>query len=276
MLVVDPIVELHSTRLYRHLVDQDSEYAERVTKFVAGIAPILATTARHFPLYTRHDAHHGFRVTKRLGQILDEECFERQSDKSLGCTEILLLIGAACGHDLGMTVFPGEEDSLKAALSIDGPAWVTDVRLTDYLRAEHSRRGGNYIQNHAKDLGIPDNLISPLNWMMKSHNLSIAQLDADLKEPFAAEERVVDVRQLAAILCVGDAIEFSDTRVLDGVMELALKDGSAAAKISYRENRKHDCIRDGVALPTSTAHGGKTADSFNQISYLAIEKRQFL
>ena len=70
----DPIVELHDTRLYSALASSDREYADRITRFVAEIAPILATTQRHFPYYTRHDAHHGFRVVRRMEQVLEPTC----------------------------------------------------------------------------------------------------------------------------------------------------------------------------------------------------------
>ena len=67
----EPIAELHDTLLYKLLSAIDQEYADRITRFVTGIAPILATTQRHFPYYTRHDAHHGFRVVRRMEQVLD-------------------------------------------------------------------------------------------------------------------------------------------------------------------------------------------------------------
>jgi hypothetical protein len=246
--VGDPIAELHSTRLYLHLVAQSPEYATRITKFVAAIAPILATTCEYFPYYTRHDAHHGFRVTLRLAQVVCEQCFDFNDRQSLRPAEIFLLIAAAYAHDLGMTVFPGEEEKLKADLGIPDIAANTDKRLTDYLRLEHSKRGGHYILENATQLGVPENLIGALDWMMRSHNLAISKLDQDLREPFAAEERELDVRQLAAILCIGDALEFSDTRVVEGVVELAKADESPAAQFSYRENRKHVGIGDSLAI----------------------------
>lgn len=245
---MDVIEELHSTVLFAHLQKQSEEYARRITKFVGSIAPILATVKTHFPYYTRHDAHHGFRVTKRIGQVLDKNCFDLGSELSLGHVELFLLIAAAYAHDLGMTVFPGEAESLRANFSLDGNSWETDEKLTAYLRENHSNRGGRYIHAHADEFGVPENLVSALDAMMRSHNLTITELEQKLREPFAAAERIIDVRQIAAILCVGDAIEFSDTRVLEGVLESVRLDGSDAAKISYRENKKHDCIRDSLAL----------------------------
>jgi hypothetical protein len=271
--VGDPIAELHSTRLYGHLVAQSQEYATRTTTFVAAIAPILATTRLYFPYYTRHDAHHGFRVTRRLAQVVCEQCFDIADPRSLHPSEIFLLVAAAYAHDLGMTVFPGEEEKLRAELGIPDCAQKTDERLTRHLRAEHSTRGGRFVLRNAKQLGVPDNLIGALDWMMRSHNLSIPELDWQLREPFAAEERVLDVRQLAAILCLGDAIEFSDTRVVDGVLEEVKNDHSPAARISYRENRKHDCIRDSLALD---ADGQVVVTgTFTEPDVLALAHRTF-
>lgn len=248
MRVGDPLAELHSTRLYVYLAKQSPEYATRITTFVAAVAPILATTSQYFPYYTRHDAHHGFRVTERLAQVVCEQCFVIDDQRSLRPAEIFLLIAAAYAHDLGMTVFPGEEEKLKAKLGIPNSTEKTDERLTGYLRAEHSKRGGRYVLDNAARLGVPENLISALDWMMRSHNLLIPKLHQELREPFAAEERSLDVKQLAAILCIGDAIEFSDTRVVEGVIELARADKSAEAQFSYRENRKHAGIGDSLAV----------------------------
>lgn len=242
------IEELHSTILYSHLRKQNEEYARRITTFVESIASILATVTTHFPYYTRHDAHHGFQVTNRIGQVLKPECFDLGNELSLGHVELFLLIAAAYAHDLGMTVFPGEAGSLKADFGLGDDCWETDERLTEHLRANHSNRGGRYIHEHAEEFSVPENLVSALDALMRSHNLTLPELEQKLREPIAAAERVIDLRQLAAILCIGDAIEFSDTRVLDGVLELVRLDGSESAKVSYRENKKHDCIRDSLAL----------------------------
>jgi len=217
MQVRAPIEELHDSQLYRFMAKQDGAYAQRVTTFVRGVAPILTTTARYFPYYTRHDAHHGFRVTERIAQVLDPECLQSGHDKSLLPSEVFLLIAAAYAHDLGMTVFPGEEDQLIADLGLERAAnWEISQTLQDYLRRNHSKRGGDYIHANAEALGVPVNLVGALDLMMKSHNFSIAKLDRELRDPFAAQEHVIDVRQLAVVLCIADALEFSDTRVVDG------------------------------------------------------------
>ena len=273
MLVRDPVEEIKSTKVFSHLASQSPEYADRAVRFVEAIAPILATTVQHFPLYTRHDAHHGFQVVRRLQDVLQDDCFDSGSDKSLGAPELFLLIAAAYAHDLGMTVFPDEAPDLKSKLNLPVDEWKTSAALTNYLRREHSKRGGAYIHRNASVFGVPENLVAPLDWIMKSHNLSVSELEANLRIPFAADDRVLDVRQLAAILCTADAIEFSDTRVLDGVVEIARQTGGGAAVISYRENRKHDCIRDSLAV---TADGQVVVSgTFDDGDVLALAHRTF-
>jgi hypothetical protein len=249
MPIRDPKEELHDTLLYKTLANLSSDLASRIDAFITKIAPILATTIQHFPYYTRHDAHHGYRVIKRIEQILTRDCFEPGSVKSLTATELFLLIASAYSHDLGMTVLPGEEDQLTKALSIPLDAgWQTNRVLQGHLRKNHSKRGGEYLFHNARDLQIPVNIVGQLDWLMKSHNMSIPELDTALSKPFAAEERVIDVRQLAIILCIADAIEFSDTRVIDGVLELISKDPSDSARQSYLENMKHVCVGDSLAV----------------------------
>ncbi|KKO66122.1 Chaperone protein HtpG [Janthinobacterium sp. KBS0711] len=273
MLVRDPIEELKSTKVFSHLALQSPEYADRAVHFVQTIAPILETTIQHFPLYTRHDAHHGFQVVRRLEDVLQIGCLKIGASKSLGYPELFLLIAASYAHDLGMTVFPDEEPTLRAMLGLPTDGWKTSVPLTDYLRREHSKRGGSYIHENALAMGVPENLVAPLDWIMKSHNLSVSELEVNLRKPFAADGRVLDVRQLAAILCSADAIEFSDTRVLDGVVDLARQTSGNAAAISFRENRKHDCIRDSLAV----ADDGQVVVSgtFDDGDVLALAHRTF-
>lgn len=244
----DPIAELHDTQLYKFLSTIDSEYAERITTFVSEIAPILKTTQQHFPYYTRHDAHHGYRVVRRIEQVIKPACVEEGTDEAFAPAEIFLLVGAAYAHDLGMTIFPGERDRLLETLGLaQAPGWETGERLQGHLRQEHSRRGGKYIYENADALGVPTNLTSALDMMMRAHNMSIPELEG-AKEQFAAQERALDVRQLAAIVCIGDAIEYSDTRVMEGVLDRIGQDCSPAARRSYLENMKHVCQGDGLAV----------------------------
>ncbi len=267
----DPISELHDTRLYQLLFTIDREYADRITRFVNGIAPILANTQRHFPYYTRHDAHHGFRVVRRIEQVLDPSCLELVAQDRLNPAELFLLIGAAYAHDLGMTIFPGETDELLGSLHLkQATGWEISPVLQTYLRREHSKRGGEYIRLNAEALGVPVNLVSALDTMMRSHNLAISELGF-LDAVHAAIERPLDVRQLAAIVCTGDALEFSDTRVMDGVLDHLKIDPSDSARVSYRENMKHIGIGDSLAI----SDDGRVivAGAFAEAEVLALAHR---
>ncbi len=249
MAIGDPINELHSTALFAQLSALDANYADRATTFLSAVAPILASTITHFPYYTRHDAHHGFRVIKRIEQILNKKCLEADTPEALSAPSIYLLILAAYAHDLGMTVFDGEADRLCAELEIPKmPGWEINPRLQAYLRSEHSRRGGSYIADNADRLAVPMPLVDALDRMMRAHNLSIDTLETEISSAYAAQEKRIDVRQLAIILCVADALEFSDTRVVEGVLAAIAADPSPAARISYLENMKHVCIGDSLAI----------------------------
>lgn len=274
MTIGDPVSELESTELYSYLKDADPDYAKRAAKFVREVAPILATTIDSFPYYTRHDAHHGFRVTQRIARVLAPGALEAGTETALLPAEVLLLIAGAYAHDLGMTVFPDEDDKLINELGLDrGGAWKTNPVLQTFLRKNHSSRGGAFIFKHASRLGIPEHLRSPLDWIMRSHNMTIADLEYDLAAPFAIQERAVDIRQLAVVLCIADALEFSETRVVDGVLDKIIADPSDAARKSYLENSKHICIGDSVAIEDD----GRilVSGSFDEPEVLALANQYF-
>lgn len=274
MSIKDPVEELQETSLFKSLRVSDEGYADRIIKFVDGIAPILANTIRHFPYYTRHDAHHGCNVVRRIQQVVKADCLNQDDPISFSPVEIYLLIAAAYAHDLGMTVFPGEAEALLAQLKIDNtPGWETDANLQTHLRKQHSQRGGKYIQDNSDALGVPRNLLDALDKMMRAHNYSITELENAFQLPYAAGARELDVRQLAVIVCIADALEFSDTRVIDGVVEKITRDSSDAARVSYRENMKHVCVGDSLAI---REHGDVVVSgSFADEDVLALAHRAF-
>lgn len=249
MEVSNPIVELRSTKMWIHLNEIDPKLATQSINFLEAISPLMASIHEFFPYYTRHDAHHGYRVLLRIEQIITEECLDINSEIGLTAQEAFLLICSAYAHDLGMTVFPHEVDNIRREFKLDQKVdWKTDHSLQTHLRRNHSTRGGQYIDQNAEEIGVPRNLVFPLNELMKSHNLSIHQLDMELNGRFAAGEREINLKQLACILCVADALEFSDTRVVEGVLNKIQNDSSEEALVSYRENMKHVCIGDSVAI----------------------------
>jgi hypothetical protein len=71
----DPVAELRETGLYSSLLRDSPDFAARIERLVAGLSPLLASTVRHFPYYTRHDAHHGYKVARRIEQTARPACF---------------------------------------------------------------------------------------------------------------------------------------------------------------------------------------------------------
>ncbi|HEV8503962.1 MAG TPA: ATP-binding protein [Chitinophagaceae bacterium] len=252
MQVRNPVDELKDTRIWQYLNGIDPHYAKIASKFVETLAPILDTIKEIFPLFTRHDAHHSFRILLRIQQIVYKECFESTA-LSFSADESLLLICAAYGHDLGMAVFPDEEKSLLNDLGIlSNGDWRTNTKLHTFLRENHSKRGGSYILKNVDNIGLPLSLVSILDKLMESHNLSINELDSQLGSRYAAGEKEVELKQLACIFCIADSLEFSETRVVEGVLDLLkgklAHNDDPDALLSYRHNMQSVCIGDNVAI----------------------------
>lgn len=253
MILEDSLIELKSTKIWKYLNDTDNMYAERAICFVNHITPILKSIQEVFPLYTRHDAHHGYRVLTRMEQVIKSDCLKKGKRLSFKNIEAFLLICSAYAHDLGMAVFPNEKEDLLGQLGIKSDSdWRSNSLLQSHLREKHSERGGVFINGNYEILKFPKSLVSHLNLLMKAHNMTINEIDSELSGRMAGGDSEIDIRQLACILCVADSLEFSETRILEGVIDL-LNDRiknteDKEALKSYQENMKHLCIGDNLAI----------------------------
>lgn len=249
MKIAERISELKETKSWKALKSLNNNYAETAIKFLEHIIPILDEIQTIFPFYTRHDAKHGYQVLRRIETVVIDQCFKRNSPVKFSAAELLLLICAAYAHDLGMSVFPGERAELLLQLKIDDSlAWKTSPVLQKYLREYHSERGGSYVDKNADQIEFPRNLIFPLHQLMSSHNWSIQRLENEFANRTAADYQEIDLKQLSCILCIADSIEFSDSRVIDGVLNQLDGKFDDASILSYRENMKHFCIQSSVAI----------------------------
>ena len=245
--------ELRSTVIWKYLNSINPSYAILSEIFVANVAPLLDTISRHFPYYTNHGANHSYNILKRYEHILKSECFIQNNGFTLSDTESYLLICSAYGHDLGMTVFPGEESHLQMVLEIlPIDSWETNNVLQTYLRANHSTRGYEYIAYHAEELKIPVHLLSHLNELMVAHNLPTSELKNNILKKYTADQKSLPLPQLAAVLCIADALEFSETRVKDSILtelkQLSVGDNDPQILESYQENMKHVCIHSNLTI----------------------------
>ncbi len=247
------IEDIKSTKLFEYLLKADTNLAVQCLHFVDHVSPILGTIKEYFPYYTRHDARHSYHVVKRIGQIVFPECLIPGNIKSFSAIEAFLLIAAAYGHDLGMTVLPGEKEGIFQQLKLSEEAsWKTNPDLQKYLRETHSERGGTYISKHYKAAGIPLHFVQPLNLLNQSHNYSLTALYQYIGRRWSFEEREYNLLQLACILCTGDLLEYSESRVIDGVIdhlesEIEKKPDPALIE-SLRENLKHVFINSNLAI----------------------------
>lgn len=249
MKIADRVSELQETKAWRFLKSLNSSYSETAVKFLEHVTPILHEIQLTFPFYTRHDAKHGYQVLRRIEDIVIDQCFKKNSPVAFTSAELLLLICASYAHDLGMSVFPGETDELLSNLNINNTIdWRTSPVLQKYLREHHSERGGSYIDTHGDQFQFPRNLIFPIHQLMSSHNWSIQRLENEFINRTAADYKEIDLKQLSCILCIADAIEYSDSRVIDGVLDQLVDKVDDASMLSYRENMKHFCIQNSVAV----------------------------
>jgi hypothetical protein len=250
MKVENPVLELKKTKLYKELAKKHEEYAKKALSFVSCVAPVLALIEKHFPYYTRHDAHHSYRVLKRIEQIVYPGCLNGKGNLEFSPDEIYLLICACYAHDIGMTIFPDESDDILTQIGVNNKLddWRTNATLQKYLRDNHSSRGGKYIRENLKKLDFPLNLLEPVKLLMESHNMTLEEINEKLKGPFAAGEKELDLMQLAAIFCTADLIEYSDTRVIDGIIENLADTDNEELKFSYLENMKHLSVSDSLTI----------------------------
>ncbi|PZR30049.1 MAG: hypothetical protein DI535_00690 [Citrobacter freundii] len=240
---------LKSTALYQYLESLDTALAANCVSFVQHVTPLLDEIRTFFPYYTNHSAN----VIRRIEQITYPECLIADTQKTLSKVDAFLLIVAAYGHDLGMTILPGEETTILQQLGLNKTQdWQTNKDLQKFLRESHSSRGGKYIAQHYKEIGIPVHLLGFISLLNESHNYSIDQLQKELGPRHSADSKEINLLQLASILCTADLLEFSEARVIDGVIELLEEEIKASddpdLRISLQENLKHAFIHANLTI----------------------------
>lgn len=139
--VGDPVEELKSTELWKKLNELSTERADNACQFVRHIDSPLRSIRKHFPLYTRHDCHHGYEVLERMVDVMPPTLLT-DSDTGLSDDEIFCLIVAAYAHDVGMTVFEDNEEKkqLLKQLNLPGDTKDDNTVLCEYLRSHHAER----------------------------------------------------------------------------------------------------------------------------------------
>ncbi len=248
-LVGNPVDELRSTQLWNRLMRLNPIRADEACEFVRLIDPVLNSIATHFPLYTRHDCHHGYEVIERMYDVV-RPCLLQDSDESFSDDEIFCLIIAAYAHDVGMALYEDDPEKNKLLDELGLPYNVepNNDKLCSFLRDHHAERGLQFLRNSNASGNVPEYLRGLIGTIMKGHNMSPKALMSELPQEASIGRKPSDPRALSIILCCADAIEFSDTRVIDVAYNEAKFRNDEAAKKSLIEMRKHRSMGCGLAV----------------------------
>jgi len=244
----NPIEELKSTKVWQYLEKLNSCKAKDMCNFVSYITPILNDIKTYFPLYTRHDAHHSYKVLDRMAQIINPNLFEGE-EEHLFEDELLYLIVSAYTHDIGMALFEkgNEKEELLRQLKLSNDIEPTNQVLTDFLRKNHAERGDKFLRTEGEEY-ISQAHFGTIGLIIKGHNLEPENLERELHRQAAAGTKETDPMALTIILCCADILEFNDTRVLESAYNEALLQDGEASKKSLQEMKKHRSIRYCIAI----------------------------
>lgn len=287
------VEELKSTKIWKRLYDLNIERAQKAIAFVQFIEPYLNSVHKYFPLYTRHDCHHSFQVLRRMGEITRDELYVDE-DNGFTYDELFSLIIAAYAHDVGMVIYEGEKDKQILLKSI-GVERINDPKLLKYLRDHHAERGIDFLRQEELKEIIPEYLPGIIGQIMKGHNMHPSELIRTVTRVASLSGQTSNPISLSIILCCADALEFSDTRVIQSAFDEAKNRGDSDAQSSLMEMMKHKAIgcgisitKEGLLVATGEFKDGKvlhsTHKALNQIEvwlkeylyYDKLESRQVL
>lgn len=120
------------------------------------------------------------------------------------------------------------------------------------MRKTHSIRGGNFFEQHIRKFAIPQPLSRYFYILMESHNYSYADLNNKVSRTVSTNEGIVDLLQLAAIFCSADLLEYSQNRVIDGVIDKLKEEVNSNPNDellrSLYENTKHKNIEGNLQI----------------------------
>lgn len=237
----EKIERLKRTKLWKFLNELNPGYANITIAFLEDVDPLLSSVVEYFPYYTRHDFEHGIEVINRISEISAKDKLDTNSENKFYAGEVFLLICAAFAHDLGMTILP-HEGELKDKYNIKEPDELK--KLQEYLRNTHSLRGGEYVRQKYASIGIPRGLVDYIITLMESHNMSedkFRELNNG-HHGVSLDGETIDLRKLAALLCVADLLEFSNNRVFEEVIFKLSNSKDSNEAYSYLENVKHSIV----------------------------------
>jgi len=200
------------------------------------------------PYFTTHGPEHNLRVISILRQLLSEYDIH----KSLNEKERFLLIAAAWLHDIGML------DVLK-----------NQPFSKETVREEHHKRSAQWVQEHAKELGLSISEADIVSHLVQYHRKK-EDLEKCPGKMFARHTKI-RCRFIAAFLRLADALHVDETRAPDPEYALYKMTGMPTeAKFHFVKAK----VVQGV-IPSPTYHHvkaqigipeGKTGDHFKALT----------
>lgn len=110
------------------------------------------------------------------------------------------------------------------------------------------REGKAFLKESEAGRYVPEYLRGLVGEIMRAHNLTPKSIKTELPDVAAIGRNNSNPQALSLILCCADALEFSDTRVIDSAYREAERRKDDAAIKSLLEMRKHNSIRCGLAV----------------------------
>lgn len=290
-----PINNWMTTKLWRLLEDRAGS-AENVRHYarawLVDVELLLAKAATVSLDFTLHDDDHSFRVAERMHELISEETLTRLSDY-----ELALLLMSAYLHDIGMNprrdvvrqvrdyLLSGDIGSLNLAEGKLIQRWLDEnypgvqapvlpnvsetQRLSRaefltafYCRYRHNDWSGDFIKQKSATLSNPPYPLwsQDLIALCKSHHYGLSTL---LDEQFnlrivGAENKLVNLRYLAAILRVSDILDFDPERT----PEVIFLQRAIAPQSKIYWHKDHDIVLGLSGHPNKVLVTARTSDAW--------------
>lgn len=188
-------------RLADVLTPKDAARLNHIREFARNLWAM--NTFQH-PFFTLHGPQHCQQVERIIGDILALDLRDTNSViKTVDSTQSFYLLASVWLHDTGMLVPPTESEQ-QAAMA-------QKVSAEEWIAREHHKRSKNYVEEHAKDLGLEDFEASLIGKTCEAHR-DIKLTDLPGAYP--------NVKLLGALLRAADELDLTRARAPVQVMGL--------------------------------------------------------
>jgi hypothetical protein len=267
MINNDNIIRLQKTKLFLSLIDKEKEdcnLSNKVINIVKEVYPLLQRIPENMPEYTLHDPDHSAKIVEIMSDIIPEQVL-----LNLNIIEISLLILSAYLHDIGMTCDRKEKENIiknnvdynilfksnvdkhqkfeqyKLEGNHRAATFIEDQIFTEYLRRNHVKRSGLYIQETLScgEFILSYNGIPFYKLLVKicdAHGEPVKKLyDLNIwPKQTLVGKHIINVQYLSLILRLADILDLDSERTPSVIYEFV----NPEDPISIIEWKKHKAI----------------------------------